>query len=503
MSKSTTATSRERTRTFQGLAFLAPNILGFMVFTFLPLIFSLVLAFSDWDLRIHNMFRDDPIRWTGFEHFTRLLNDPDFWKYLRNTLFLMMGIPFGIAGSLAAATMLSQDLSGGTRTSRTRLVLLSLAASAVLMLAMGILLLAGMNIGGLQLLLGGLACSILIGGTLGGITIYRTLFFLPHFTSGVATFLLWKKLYSPQTGPVNAALRPVLDSLGAAVNSIPAPLLTTLAVLCIISMGLLLFKGLGFFSRCWREGETGTLSVIPGVILSLLPLMFSFRWLGLPFGAIGLLLFALLGLGAFILPRLLKGREFTCNRNESMGTSILVGALLMVAGFMFLGLGNVLYALPEMAETGLTPPEWLTDYNWAKPAIMIMALWMAIGSNNMLLYLAGLTNIPGELYEAADIDGATGLQRFWNVTWPQLAPITFFIVIMSVIAGLQGGFEMARTMTQGGPAGATTTLSYYVYTEGFETGRLGYASAVAWTLFLMVLTATLFNWKFGSARTND
>jgi multiple sugar transport system permease protein len=74
---------------------------------------------------------------------------------------------------------------------------------------------------------------------------------------------------------------------------------------------------------------------------------------------------------------------------------------------------------------------------------------------------------------------------------------------MSVIGGLQGGFEMARTMTKGGPAGSTTTLSYYVYTEGFETGRLGYASAVAWTLFLMVLVATLFNWKFGSRRTND
>src|SRR5690606_5807919 len=143
MSKPSTASSRERARFFQGLAFLAPNILGFMVFTFLPLIFSMVLAFSNWDLRIHNLFRDDPIRWTGLEHFTRLLNDPDFWTYLRNTLFLMMGIPFGIAGSLAAATMLSQDMSGGTRTSRIRLVALSLGASAVLMLSMGILLLMG------------------------------------------------------------------------------------------------------------------------------------------------------------------------------------------------------------------------------------------------------------------------------------------------------------------------------------------------------------------------
>jgi multiple sugar transport system permease protein len=134
---------------------------------------------------------------------------------------------------------------------------------------------------------------------------------------------------------------------------------------------------------------------------------------------------------------------------------------------------------------------------------MIMMLWMAIGSNNMILYLAGLSNISPELYEAAEIDGASTFQKFWNVTWPQLAPVTFFIFVMSMIHGLQGGFEIARTMTEGGPAGATTTMSYSVYIEGFETGRLGYASAVAWALFLLVATVTLFNFKFGNRNTND
>ncbi len=69
---------------------------------------------------------------------------------------------------------------------------------------------------------------------------------------------------------------------------------------------------------------------------------------------------------------------------------------------------------------------------------------------------------------------------------------------MSTIAGLQGGFEAARVMTQGGPAGSTTTLSYFIYQEGFETGRLGFASAVAWVLFLLIFAVTLFNWKFGN-----
>jgi multiple sugar transport system permease protein len=121
----------------------------------------------------------------------------------------------------------------------------------------------------------------------------------------------------------------------------------------------------------------------------------------------------------------------------------------------------------------------------------------------MLLYLAGLSNVPQHLYEAADVDGASRFQKFWHVTWPQLAPTTFFIVVMSMIGGLQGGFEMARTMTQGGPAGSTTTLSYFIYTEGFETGRLGYSSAVAWALFGLVFTVTLINWRFGNRYVND
>jgi len=72
-----------------------------------------------------------------------------------------------------------------------------------------------------------------------------------------------------------------------------------------------------------------------------------------------------------------------------------------------------------------------------------------------------------------------------------------------VIGGLQGGFEMARVMTQGGPAGSTTTLSYFVYNEGFGTGRLGYAAGISWAMFMLVFAVTLFNWKFGNRQVND
>jgi multiple sugar transport system permease protein len=121
----------------------------------------------------------------------------------------------------------------------------------------------------------------------------------------------------------------------------------------------------------------------------------------------------------------------------------------------------------------------------------------------MLLYIAGISNVPDQLYEAADIDGASRWQKFLHVTWPQLAPTTFFIVVMSVIGGLQGGFEQARAMTEGGPFGATTTIAYYIYQEGFETGRLGFASAVAWVMFLMIFVMTLINFKMGSKHVTE
>ncbi|HEY3284076.1 MAG TPA: sugar ABC transporter permease, partial [Armatimonadota bacterium] len=169
----------------------------------------------------------------------------------------------------------------------------------------------------------------------------------------------------------------------------------------------------------------------------------------------------------------------------------------------------------------VTPPQWLqstrnlvglhpehlgfTAQQWglgARDAIIFMGVWTAIGGNNMLLYLAGLSNIPLELVEAAELDGAGKWAVFRHVTWPQLAPTTFFIVVMSMIGGLQGGFEQARVMTQGGPAGTTTTLAYYIYTKAFEEFQIGYASAVSWVLFAVIFAVTLINWKFGSKELN-
>ena len=143
------------------------------------------------------------------------------------------------------------------------------------------------------------------------------------------------------------------------------------------------------------------------------------------------------------------------------------------------------------------PPNWLASVGWAKPALMFMGFWSVVGGYNMILYLAALQGVSPELYEAADIDGANRWQKFWTITWPMVSPTTFFILTMSLIGGLQGGFEQAFVMTRGGPAGATTTISYYIYNHAFAWNHMGYAAAIAWVLFAAVLVVTMLNWRFG------
>lgn len=302
------------------MGFLLPNLLGFLVFCAGPVLFSLVVSFSDW-----NLTRPQQVQWIGLENYRELFSDRKFWLCLVNTGYLMLGIPFAIGGSLFLAILLTQRLRG--------------------------------------------------------IVVYRTFFYLPTFTSGVALFILWKTLYNPEFGPINAAIRWLFEWLGVQ----------------------------GAFAPSWLTS-----------------------------------MHSLLGLEV-----------------ERVGIS------------------------REMFGLG------------AREAIVIMGIWIAIGGNNMLLYIAALSNVPPELYEAAEIDGAGAWARFRYVTWPQIMPTTFFIVIMSLIGGLQGGFEQAAVMTGGGPSGTTTTLSYYIYTKSFEEFQIGYASAVSWVLLAIVLAVTLAAWKRG------
>ncbi|MBN2451701.1 MAG: sugar ABC transporter permease, partial [Lentisphaeria bacterium] len=208
---------QDRRRLATGLAFIGPNVAGFLVFTLFPLVFSLVMAFTNWDLRLHNTFRESELRFVGLENFGRLASERYFSRYLGNTLFLMMGIPFSVAGSLVAALLLSRDLGSGT----TRRVRLGILVTTLLLGGSACLVVSRAAGTATVILVSGVACLILLSGVLGGQTVYRTLFYFPHFTAGVATFLLWKKIYSPYTGPVNHVLKTPLAWLAAGVNGAP------------------------------------------------------------------------------------------------------------------------------------------------------------------------------------------------------------------------------------------------------------------------------------------
>ncbi|HZO91486.1 MAG TPA: sugar ABC transporter permease [Chthonomonadaceae bacterium] len=312
--------SRKRVDFWAAMLFLLPNLLGFLVFTVGPVLFSLVVSFSNWRLQ-----RTVPFSWIGFANFSELFHTEEFWLYAINTVYLMIGIPISIAGSLALALLLNQKLRG--------------------------------------------------------MIVYRTLFYLPSFTAGVALYILWKALYNPEFGPLNALINGTLQALH-----------------------------------------------LPG---------HAPQWLASTHNVLGL----------------------------------------------------------QVEHVGFDVRQWGIG---ARDAILLMGIWVSIGGGNMLLYLAGLSNIPQDLYDAGQVDGAGKWATFRHIIWPQLAPTTFFIVIMSVIGGLQGGFEQARVMTTGGPAGTTQTISYYIYTKAFEQFQIGYASAVAWILFVVILVGTLVNWKFGS-----
>ncbi len=134
------------------------------------------------------------------------------------------------------------------------------------------------------------------------------------------------------------------------------------------------------------------------------------------------------------------------------------------------------------------PPLWLVDEAWAKPGLILMSLWGAGGG--MLIYLAGLQNIPKHLYEVAEIDGAGKIRQFFTITVPMLTPTIFFNLVMSIIGSFQV-FAQSFLMTNGGPNNATLFYVLYLYRKAFQHFQMGYASALAWVLFAIILSLTM------------
>jgi multiple sugar transport system permease protein len=149
------------------------------------------------------------------------------------------------------------------------------------------------------------------------------------------------------------------------------------------------------------------------------------------------------------------------------------------------GLINALLSLVGVTDL----PKWLASSRWAMPAVIIVSIWQNMGYA-MVLFLAGLQNIRQDVYDAAALDGSQGWTRFITITLPLLSPTTFFVLIISIIGSFQV-FELVFVMTKAGPANATNTLVYYIYQNGFQFYQMGYASAAAMVLFLIVLVLTL------------
>jgi multiple sugar transport system permease protein len=143
----------------------------------------------------------------------------------------------------------------------------------------------------------------------------------------------------------------------------------------------------------------------------------------------------------------------------------------------------------SLASVGLPPVDWLGDPTWAMPAIIVFAVWKSFGYN-MVILLAGLQAIPGALYEAARIDGASAWGQFRHVTLPMLAPILTMVNVLT-IAGYFQLFAEPYVMTQGGPLQSTVSVLYFMYEEGFKWWNLGSASSVAFVLFLFIFALTV------------
>jgi multiple sugar transport system permease protein len=197
----------------------------------------------------------------------------------------------------------------------------------------------------------------------------------------------------------------------------------------------------------------------------------------------------------------LKLRGITVFRTIYFVPSVVSGVVLAV---LWLQIFNNEYGIfnevlrPILAPFGVRPPDWfgLDAKRWAIPAFVIMGLW-GVGSG-MIIYLAGLKGIPISLFEAATIDGAGPLRRLWNVTLPMLSPLIFYNVVMAIIGSFQV-FTQAYVMTGAGPDNATLFYVLNLYRQAFEFHNMGYASAMAWVLFVIVLGVTVLIFK-GSKR---
>ena len=199
-------------------------------------------------------------------------------------------------------------------------------------------------------------------------------------------------------------------------------------------------------------------------------------------------------LAAMLLNQNLKGRPVFRALYYLPSLTPAVALAILWAWILHPKVGMVNYLLSLI---GIDGPGWLTNRAWAIPAVILIGLWASVGGGRMIIFLAGLQGVPRELYESAEIDGANSLQKFFNVTLPLISPVIFFNVILGII-GSFGVFTIAYIATQGGPNYATWFYMLHLYYNAFSYFQMGYASALAWVLFAIILTLSFIQIKLSN-----
>ncbi len=458
------------------LGFVLPNLAGFLAFTFLPVIFSFVMAFTNWTLK-----PAVPLAFVGLRNFDDLLGmrplgaaDPDLLRsYVGCGLVVVAGV---------ILTLWSQMMAW--RGTRWGGMILLFVAAVLAGAALGrksdhgfVLAAALVALLGLAPLLSERSAWGAGFGFLPPLIVAAAVLGLQHFHERMWLAYeprdprFWKYFYN--TAYLMLSLpAAIAGSLGLALllnNPLPLGGVPR-RIVSFLMCGVGGVVTLGVF---WKAGYPDA-----GVLLAVL---WGIAGLALAFNVVAFRTI-------YYLPTFTSG----------------VAIMILWKALYNPQTGPINVALSSLFHIPIADlPKWLSSTVWSKPALMFMGLWTGIGGTGMLLYLAGLSNISQDLLDAAEIDGAGGWQRIRHIVWPQLAPTTFFITIMSIIGGLQGGFEQARVMTAGGPDGATTTLSYYIYNKAFQDLDLGFASAIAWVMFAIIFVATALNWKFGKSLEVD
>lgn len=190
---------------------------------------------------------------------------------------------------------------------------------------------------------------------------------------------------------------------------------------------------------------------------------------------------------ATLLNQKLKGTSFWRTFCFLPSLTPIVASALLWRWLLQPSFGPVNYLLGQL---GIQGPAWMGSRQWAIPALIIVSLWGSVGGGQMIIFLAGLQGVPQEMYEAAEIDGAGVLRKFLNITLPMISPTLFFNLILGIIGALQV-FALSYIATEGGPAYATWFYILHLFYQAFRYMNMGYASALAWIFFVIILFFTV------------